>query len=145
MRRRFMSGSRYTSATLLKLFPYTCTHTHRDNGTMGQRCGFVVVKKQGGRKSGRGREYCCLETGKTGRSRENCCLETGKIRTGQGKLLFRDRENPDGAGKIAVWRRGKSERGRENCCLETGKFRTRQGILLFRDRENPDGAGKIAV
>jgi hypothetical protein len=22
---------------------------------------------------------------------------------GAGKLLFRDRENPDGAGKIAVW------------------------------------------
>jgi hypothetical protein len=85
-----------------------------------------------------------LRQGKSGQDRENCWLETGKIRTGQGKLLFRDRENPDSAGKILVWRQG-IRRGRENCCLETGKIRTEQGKLLMRDRENPDRAGKTAV
>jgi hypothetical protein len=73
---------------------------------------FCGVKKQGGRKSGRGK----------------------------GKSLSRDRKNPDVAGKIAVGSQGKSRRGSENCRLETRKIRTAQGKLLFRDRENPHGA-----
>jgi hypothetical protein len=30
-------------------------------------------------------------------------FKDGENPDGAGKLLFRDRENPDGAGKIAVW------------------------------------------
>ncbi len=83
------------------------------------------------------------DRGKSGLGRENCCLETG-IRTGLGKLLSGDRENPEGAdkllsgdrenpdtaGKISLWRQG---------------IRTGQEKLLSGDGENPDGAGKITV
>jgi hypothetical protein len=48
MRRRFMSGSKYTSATLLEPF-FLNLHTHTETMEQWDKCGFVVVKKQGGR------------------------------------------------------------------------------------------------